>query len=165
VDIKLLPAATKCLVDANIIIHHSNGTSVECRDFLHRIAIREIDAYLTTVIIAEVLHRQMLIEALDGGFVPAGRAVRKLKEQPQIIGKLTDHIGQVKRLLKLPFTIISVDTADISKSHRLRSKHHLFVNDSLNLAAAKRNRIRHIITHDSDFERATGITVWSPTDI
>ena len=138
---------------------------MECKDFLDRIADGEVVACLTTVIVAEVLHRQMLIEAVDGGLVAPGKVLRKLKAQPAIIGQLTSHISQIKKLLKLPFTILPIDKFDISKSHSLRTKHHLFVNDSLNLACAKRHGIRHIATYDGDFERATGVQMWSPTDI
>ncbi len=164
-DIKQLPAKTRCLVDANILIYHLNGASSECRDFLRRVASQEIEAYLTTIIVAEVLHRQMLIEAVEKGLVTSGKALRKLKTQPEIIGKLTLHISQTKRLLRLPFTILHIDEDDISKSHSLRTKHHLFVNDSLNLACAKRHDIRHIVTHDGDFVRASGMAIWSPTDL
>lgn len=164
-DIKHLPNKTKCLVDANILIYHLNGASPECRDFLSRVASQDVEAYLTTIIVAEVLHRQMLIEAVEKGLVSPGKAVRKLKTNPGIIEQLTTHISQIKKLLKLPFKILPVEESDISKSHDLRIKHHLFVNDSINLACAKRSGIRHIVTHDGDFVRAVGVKVWSPTDL
>ena len=43
-DIKLLPAQSRCLVDANILLYHIGGSSLECKDFLQRIANEEIEA-------------------------------------------------------------------------------------------------------------------------
>ncbi len=154
-----------CLVDANILIYHLNGVSAECRDFLRRVANREVDVYLTTTIVAEFLHRQMMVEAVTNGFVTPGKTLRKLKAQPELIGQLTEYISQTKALLKPPFTMLQIDVGDISLSHKLRLKHHLFVNDSINLACAKRHGIRNIVTHDSDFANISDIKMWSPTDL
>lgn len=164
-DINDIPAGSRCLVDANILIYHLNGTSPACRDFLYRIAAGEFEAYLTTTIIAEALHRQMLIDAVSKGLVTKSKVLRKLKEQPGLIEQLTDHSRQIRQLLKLPFTVLPVDSDAIAKSHVIRRKHHLFVNDSINLACARRRRIVNVATHDSDFNRIASIKVWFPSDI
>ena len=164
-DIKNIPAGTICLVDANILIYHLNGVSTECRDFLRRVARGDVDVYLTTTIVAEFLHRQMLVEAVTKGLVTPGKTLRKLKAQPKLIEHLTEYISQTKALLKRPFTVLQIDAGDIASSHKLRLKHHLFVNDSINLACARRHGIRNIVTHDSDFASVSGIKMWSPTDL
>lgn len=164
-DIKLLPPQTKCLVDANILIYHIGGSSIECKDLLKRIADEELEAYLTTTIIAEVLHRQMLIEAVTKGLVMPGKALNKLKSSPAIINSLSDYIIEVEKLLQLTFIVIEVTTADISASHALRRSHGLLVNDSINLACAKRLGITDIVTNDSDFNRVPAFNVWQPTDV
>jgi len=149
VDINLLPANSKCLVDANILLYHIAGTSIDCKTFLQRVENEEVQAYLTTIIIAEVLHRQMLIEAVIKGLVTTGRALNKLKTNPTLIGHLTDYIRQVDGLLQLPFTIIEVKSSDIRLSHGLRQAHGLFVNDSINLACVQRLGLLDIVTHDA----------------
>lgn len=164
-DINDLPAGTRCLVDANILIFHLNGASIACRDFLRRVAAGEVTAFLTTTIIAETLHRQMLVEAVAKGVVTKSKVLRKLKDQPNLIGRLTDHSNQVRSLLKLPFQTLLVEASDIEKSHVLRNRHHLFVNDSINLACAVKQRIRNIVTHDGDFDRVNSMKIWSPRDI
>lgn len=57
-DIKLLPAGARCLVDANIIIYNLGGLSLDCKAFVARVTRHEVEAFLTTVILAEVLHRR-----------------------------------------------------------------------------------------------------------
>lgn len=164
-DINGLPAQTRCLVDANILIYHIGGSSLECQDFLKRVADEELGAYLTNTIIAEVLHRQMLIEAVSKGLVTQGKALNKLKSNPTLIKSLSDYIAEVEKLLQLPFTIIEVTIADIKESHTLRRTHGLFVNDSLNLACAERLGITDIVTHDNDFNHLPTINIWQPTDV
>ncbi len=164
-DIRKLPSGTRCLVDANILIYHLNGTSADCRDFLLRIANGEVQAFLTTTIVAEALHRQMLIEAVASGVVTRSKVLQKLKKQPELVGSLVKHSEQISSLLRLPFTILPIEASDISRSHQHRKRYFLFVNDSINLACSLRHRIKNIATHDTDFQRIANLKVWSPTDI
>ncbi len=164
-DIKLLPPQSKCMVDANILLYHIGGSSLECKDFLRRVADEEVEAHLTTIIVAEVLHRQMLIEAVAKGLVTPGKALSKLKSNPALISSLTDYITEVEKLLRLPFRVIEVTTADIAASHALRGTYGLFVNDSINLACANRLGLADVVTHDADFSRVSGVTAWEPMDI
>lgn len=164
-DIKLLPAGARCLVDANIFIYHLGMKAGECTDFLDRVARKEIEAHITTTIIAEVLHRQMLIEAVTKGLVTPGKALNKLKDNPSIISSLIDHITEVEKLLRLPMNVIEVTATDIARSHALRQTHGLFFNDSINLACADRLGLTDIVTHDADFQRVPHVTSWEPTDV
>jgi len=164
VDIKLIPAQASVLIDANIFIYHLGGLSTECTDFLRRVARGEFEAHVTTIVIAEVLHRRMLGEAVGKGIVSQGQALKKLKADSKVITHLTDYITDLETILKLPLTIIEATASDIQASHSLRQSHGLFVNDSINLACAQRLGIEHIATRDSDFTGVTGLKVWMPGD-
>ena len=152
-------------LDANILIYHLSGVSNDCTDFLDRVADGEIEAYVTTIIVAEVLHRRMMTEALDKSLISPGQPIKKLKANPLIITALTDYITDIEDLLKLPLTVLEITLADITASHTLRQSYGLFVNDSINLACAERHAIADIVTRDNDFTSVSGITVWQPTDI
>lgn len=165
VDIKSLPAGARCLVDANILIYHFGGLSPECSDFIARVVRHEVEAHLTTVVIAEVLHRRMMLEAVAKNPALANQTLKKLKSNPGIIASLIDYVTEVEDLLRLPFRILTVTATDIQRSHALRRNENLFVNDSLNLAAALRGGITNIVTHDADFNRIAAINVWEPTDM
>lgn len=164
-DINQLSAGTRCLVDANILIYYLGGTSPDCRNFINRIAKGELDAYISTTILAESLHRQMVFEAIRKGFVTSSKALNKIKSQPQIITQLTDYITFVDDLLSLPLRVVTVTPQIIQISHHLRLSYGLLVNDSINLASAFELQITDIVTNDSDFNRVPNITVWEPTDI
>lgn len=106
-DINSLPAGSRCLVDANILIYHLDELSLDCKAFLARVARREVEAHITTIIVAEVLHRQMLTEAVNKGVVTAGQPLKKLKANPHLISGLSDYISKVEKLLKLPLQVKS----------------------------------------------------------
>ncbi|MBI3653733.1 MAG: hypothetical protein HY231_22095 [Acidobacteria bacterium] len=164
-DIKNIPANTSLLINAHILIYHLSDLSIECTDFLDRVADGDLEAYVTSIIVAEVLHRRMMTEALDKGLISPGQPIKKLKANPLIITSLTDYITDVEDLLKLPIKIIAITLADISASHALRHGYGLFVNDSLNLVGAQRHGIFDIVTRDNDCPGVSGVTVWQPTDI
>jgi predicted nucleic acid-binding protein len=165
VDIKLIPATTSLLIDANIFIYHLSGSSAECTDFLKRVALGEIEAYVTTSILAEVLHRRMTSEALTKGLIASGQPIKKLKANPLIITSLSDYIADIGDILTFSLEVIEITLADITASHPLRQSYGLFVNDSINIACAQRLSISNIVTRDNDFSSVSGITVWQPTDI
>lgn len=164
-DINALPAGARCFVDANIFIYHLAAASADCTNFMDRLAAGDFHAHVTTITIAEVLHRRMMAEALAKGVVASGQLLKKLKANSSLITQLSDYITEVEDLTLLPLQIIEVTAADIKASHALRRAHGLFVNDSINLACAERLGITDIVTHDTDFSRAPGVTVWTPTDI
>lgn len=160
-----MPSGTRCFVDANVLIYYLGGISPEIRNFVHRVIDEEIEAYINTVVIAETLHRRMMVEAVAKGFVTAGKTLHKLKSQPQLITQLSDYIIDLEDLLTLPFRVANITISTIQLSHHFRLSHGLFVNDSLSLASASELQITDMVTYDSDFHRVPNLMVWSPTDI
>jgi predicted nucleic acid-binding protein len=165
VDIKGLPAGTPCLVDANIFIYHLADLSAECSDFIGRIGRYEVQAFVTTTIIAEVLHRRMMAEALVKGLITPGQPLKKLKANSNVIAGLVDYVTEIQNLFRLPFQVIEATMSDITASHALRYQHGLFVNDSINLACVDRYGLADIVSHDADFRRVASINLWEPTDV
>lgn len=164
-DINHLPAGTNCLVDTNIFLYHLAAQSNDCRQFLARLGRGEISAYVTTSIIGELLHKRMVIEAVNTGLISGSKPFEKLKRQPQLITQLSSYITEVTRLLQLPVTVIEVIADDLNWSHALRRAYGLLVIDSINLACAVRRGITDIVTHDTDFLHIPQLHIWQPTDI
>ena len=79
----------RVFIDANIFIYHFGGRSMEGKAFLERCARRELLGYTFTPVLAEVLHRHMVAEAIAKGLVTARTAVRKLGETPELVKQLT----------------------------------------------------------------------------
>jgi predicted nucleic acid-binding protein len=76
-------------IDANIFIYHHGGRSAACKTVLERCARRELAGYTSTSVLAEVLHRLMVAEAIQMGLVTARTAVKQLKEDPELVKRLT----------------------------------------------------------------------------
>ena len=164
-NISQIPAQASVLIDANILVYHLAGVSPDCTAFLRRVALRELDSYVTTTIIAEALHRRMVGEAIAKRIVSPSQALKKLKANPEIISRLAGYIADIEALLKLPLRIIEVTAPDLAASHALRRAHGLFVNDSINLACAQRAGVSDVVTNDGDFTRVPFINIWKPTDL
>ena len=64
-----LPDGTTICVDGNILIYHFSGLPLECQAFLHRCESRQVDAYTGVHIVLEVMHRLMMLEALQKGLI------------------------------------------------------------------------------------------------
>ncbi|MDH3598272.1 MAG: hypothetical protein OEU26_01390 [Candidatus Tectomicrobia bacterium] len=60
-----LPDGAPIFVDANILIYHISGLSLECRAFLQRCESRQVEAFTGVHIVLEVTHRLMMLEALQ----------------------------------------------------------------------------------------------------
>lgn len=160
-----MPTQISVLIDANIFIYHLGGVSSDCSEFLLRVALGEVEAYVTTVVIGEMLHRRMIGEAVSKKLVTSKQALKRLKANPKIVSALTDYIVDIETILELPLKVINATSADIRVSHPLRRAYGLLVNDSINFACAQRIGLTHIATHDDDFNRLPSVTVWNPTDI
>ena len=65
----------RVFIDANIFIYHFGGRSPQCKTFLERCARREPLGYTATPVLAEVLHRLMVAEAITKGLVTSKTAV------------------------------------------------------------------------------------------
>ena len=65
-----------------IFIYHFGGQSTDCRILLERCARRELRGYSSTSVLAEVLHRLMVAEAIEKQLVTAKTAVKRLKSRP-----------------------------------------------------------------------------------
>ena len=157
-----IPINSRIFIDSNIFIYHFLDVSETCTDFLERIESRELEAYTSTVVLAEVLHRLMIAEVIEKYGVKSSRAVKYLKEKPEIFHALEKYEIAVRKIPEFRVKILSVPIDAIFQSKNLRQECSLLKNDSLNLYLMKINGLTNIATNDSDFERVDWITVWKP---
>ncbi|MBN2088137.1 hypothetical protein JW964_00910 [candidate division KSB1 bacterium] len=79
-----IPDNISVLIDANIFIYHFCGAEVavakNCSDFLNKIENEQIHGFTTTFIIAEVLHRSMIYEAVGKFNLNPKGAINKLQK-------------------------------------------------------------------------------------
>ena len=160
---KEIPGGTKIFVDSNILIYHFLGVSEACTDFLERVRIGDVEGYTSTIVLAEVLHRLMIAEAVEKYGAEPKKAVRLLKEKPEIIPALEKSERAIQRIPDFNIKILLCPIEAIWQSRRIRRQYSLLTNDSLNLYIMRASYLSHMATNDADFERVKEISIWRPT--
>ena len=155
----------RVFIDANIFIYHFGGRSLECKALLERCARRELLGYTSTPVLAEVLHRRMVAEAIAQGLVTARTAVRKLGETPEIVKQLTQYQEDVRKISHMHLTILPLTLAIVQASAAVRTGEGLLTNDSFVIAFMRAQGLTQLATANGDFDRVGGIAIYKPADL
>jgi predicted nucleic acid-binding protein len=87
-----IPARAAVFVDANILVYHFQPHPTfgpMCNRLVERIELQVIEGFTSALLLAEVAHRLMVIEA---GTLPGwagGKVLNRLKQQRQVVQQLT----------------------------------------------------------------------------
>jgi len=160
-----LPGGTPIFVDANIFIYHFSGISLECRAFLQRCESRQVEAFTGVHIVLEVMHRLMMLEALQKGLITGGQPARKLKEQPEIIKVLREYNQSVQQIPRLNIRLRTITSGVVRASEAIRVQNGLMTNDSITVALMRKLSLTAIATADADFDAISVLSVYQPGDI
>jgi predicted nucleic acid-binding protein len=155
----------RIFVDANVFIYHFTGLSADCRAFLERCETRDVEGVTSVVVLAEVAHRLMMIEALERGLVTPGQVSRKLRERPEVIEQLSRYEEQIERVPLFNIEVRAVEFGELLRAAETRRTGGLLVNDSLIVASARAANARNLASADGDFDRIDGLTRYGPTDL
>jgi predicted nucleic acid-binding protein len=155
----------RVFIDANIFIYHFSGFSLECKALFDRIFRKELVAYTSTSVLAEILHRLMIAEAIDKGYISPNQPAKKLKKHPELIRKLSDYNRDVAKISTMNIEALNSTRLGLERSAHIRETEGLLTNDSLILATMKEMSLTKLATNDQDFERINWVDVYTPTDI
>ncbi len=161
---QVLPGS-RVFIDSTIFIYHFTGASADCRRFLERCERGDLKGITSTVVLAEVAHRLMMIEAVARGLLPAGNVARKLRTRPDVVTGLETYREQVERIPLMGVAILPLDVKSLLHSHDVRKKYKLLVNDSLVAATATLAGLSSLATADSDFRRVAELETHEPADL
>jgi predicted nucleic acid-binding protein len=152
-------------IDANIFVYNFGAQSAECKELLLRCARGELIGCTLTSVLSEVLHRLMIAEAIEKGHITDKNPVKKLRENPEIIKKLTTYIHDVEKIGEMNINIIALTNELIKKSAKIRQTEGLLTNDSIVVAAIKDLGLSNLVTNDSDFDHIKWLYVYKPADL
>ncbi|MGD0946115.1 MAG: PIN domain-containing protein [Candidatus Binatia bacterium] len=158
-------SGSSVFIDANIFIYHFGGESTDCRILLERCARRELQGYSSTSVLAEVLHRLMVAEAIQKELVTAKTAVRRLKSKPEVVRQLTKYNEDVGKIRQMNLTILPLTLDVLTKSEAVRREEGLLTNDSLVVAFMRDSGLSKLATTDGDFGGIDGLDVYRPADV
>jgi len=174
-DLTLLPDGTSVFVDTNIFDLHFQMKSISCTNFLTRIASGEIDAYVNTLVLADLLHKLMTAEAYIKNCIKRRSAselrdyLKKRHGKPLPLG---DYQTQFENALALGLRVLPINEKLLVETKIERTNFYLMTGDSLHLGCMNRHTMKRrkvplhdIVTQDSDFAHIPGLTVWEPTDV
>lgn len=158
-------SGARIFVDSTIFVYHFTGSSVQCRNLLERCERGEIKGISSVVVLAEVAHRLMMIEALTQGFISGKNLVQKLRARPDIVQKLHLYQEQVGRIPIMGIEIVSLELRTFLRSDSLRTQYGLLMNDSLVTASAIEEQAEGIASADPDFAKLDTLTHFRPDDL
>ncbi|MBI2911074.1 MAG: type II toxin-antitoxin system VapC family toxin [Chloroflexi bacterium] len=160
--LEALPAGRGVFIDANIFIYHLAGQFPACRRLLERCEAGDVEGSTGIHVLLEVLHRLMMLEAVQKGLISPGNVARKLKEHPEVVRSLQDYQRLAASIPEMGVQIVPVDSQLVRASAAVRRRHGLLVNDSLSVAMMEAGGLQAIATADRDFQRVTGLEVFTP---
>lgn len=174
-DLSALPDGTRVFVDTNIFHFHFQSSSLSCTQFITRVAQGEIEAYVDTQVLADLLHKLMFAEALTKGCIRSTNPQELKKFLKPYRGKampLTDYQTQFENILAIGLHVLPISEKLLVDTKFERESYCLMTGDSLHLGTmnrckAKRRKapLQDIVTYDNDFAYISGVTVWQPTDV
>lgn len=160
-----VPSDRMIFIDANILIYHFTEQSLSCSKLLRRCQDSEVSGFTSVVCVSEMLHRLMLAEAIQKGYVTPPNALRKLKENPEIVKKLDRYQETPKRILEMKIAILSAIPEIVQRSKAIRKRYGLMTNDSLIITTMKMNRLKLLASNDGDFDNIPGVQRFKPSDL
>ncbi len=152
-------------IDANIFIYNFGAQSDECREVLLECARGELTGYTLTSVLSEVLHRLMIAEAIEKGYISDKNPVRRLRENPGIIKKLSTYIHDVEKIKEMNINIVTLTVDLLERSAKIRKSEGLLTNDSLMVAAIKDLGLSKLVSNDNDFDHIKWLHVYKPADL
>lgn len=160
-----IPPREVVLIDANIFLYALERASEQCTRFLIRCSELEVFGFITSHILAEVMHRLMMAEARDNNWITRANPARQLSHQPEKIRKLHRYSQVVKGLLASGVQFEPVQAADFIIGMQAQQEFGLLTNDSILVAVADRLGIKAIASSDKMLASLKGIKVYSPGDL
>ncbi len=158
-----VPKGTNTYIDANIFlfIAFKEKHFEESKEFLKRVHKKEVNGFISIVVLDEVLFKLIQAEASVTFKIPLHATVQFLKKNLDKIQELTKCWNALEKILSLNITIL-----DAPKDFRLVmnncKEYKLMTRDALHVSVMKSNGITHIATGDEDFKGVPGIKVWTP---
>ncbi len=158
-----VPKGTNIYLDANIFlfIAFEEKHFEESKNFLKRVHKKEVNGFVSIVVLDEVLFKLIQAEASVIFKIPLHATVQFLKKNPDKIQELTKCWNALEKILSLNLAIL-----DAPKDFRLVMnncrEYKLMTRDALHVSVMKSNGITHITTGDEDFKRVPWVTVWTP---
>ncbi len=160
-----IPDQTHCFVDANIICYYLIETepfSDQCARFIKRIENGILAASTSAAVIAEVIHKVMLAEAVEKHSLDHKGLAHRLQRRRELIATLSEHQKVITLVRALAMHVEPVTTDILDRAALLSPQYRLLTNDALSVAVMEKLGLSGMVSNDDNFDSIPGLTVWKP---
>lgn len=163
-DLAALPPARRVFIDANVFIYHFTQTplSASSTAFLRRVEAGDIQRITSVVVLAEVAHRPMVLEAISTFGFASRTAVRQLKAHPALVKQLAHYKIATEKIPAFHVAVEPVTPAHLQTAQILSATHGLLTNDSLTAAVMQTLALTDLASNGPDLSVVPGLTIWQP---
>ena len=154
-------------VDANTFIYHfTSGPKwgAACTRLLERIEFQEHRGFLSSHVLADVVHRLMTTEAMDRLGWPATRLASRLRQHHAEIPNLTIYLQALTKIAQIGIQVLPILELHVHQAAQLSRAHELLTGDALVVAVMQANGLTNLASLDTDFDRVPGITRYATLD-
>jgi predicted nucleic acid-binding protein len=155
----------RVFIDANVFVYHFVGASSECTALLGRCETGEVQGSTSVLVLAEVCHRLMMIEAVERRLVAGGNVARKLARRPDVVRQLATHDASIQAIPAMGIEIVGVTETTIRLGLRHQGRYGLLTNDSLIVASMQQEGVRLLVTADRRLAIVDEVEIRVPTDL
>ena len=152
-------------VDANIFVFHFQPHTLfgsSCTDLLRRVELQELSGYTSTLVLGEVAHRLMTLEA-SARFGWPTKIVDRLKQNPAIVQRLVHFRSALQKIPQMGIQVLTIATPLVDAAAGLSQSTGLLTNDAMVVAVMRANGLTNLASNDADFDRVPGLTRYAPT--
>jgi predicted nucleic acid-binding protein len=160
-----LASGTSVFVDANVLVYHLGAHAVwgsACTAFVQRIEQGDLQGFTATHVMSEVAHKAMLLDASRTFGWPLRGALKRLQNNPRLIGQLTSFRPALQQIRQTGIQVLRVDPDMIDVAATVSQHSGLFSNDALVVAVMREHGLNVIASHDADFDRVPGLSRYGP---
>lgn len=160
-----LTAGDSVFLDANTFIYHYGpdpALGPPCSQLLQRIENRELTAYTSVHLLAEVVHKLMTIEAVARFGWPLTGMANRLRRHPAEVQQLSAYRVALDQISQSQTRILDVPLAALQSAAAICRQTGLLINDALIAALMQQHGLTRLASHDADFDRVPWITRFAP---
>ncbi len=156
---------TAVFIDANVFIYHFTGASAQCTTLLTRCESGNVRGATSALILAEVCHRLMTIEAVQKKLVSPRGVVAKLARHPEVVRQLVDYDAAIEAILLMGIEVTTLTERMLTQGLHIQRRYGLLTNDSLTIAGMLEGGFGVLATADRGLAVAREIEIALPTDL
>jgi predicted nucleic acid-binding protein len=152
-------------LDANTFIYHFTADpqwGAACTRLLERIEFQELRGFISTHVLADVVHRLMTTEAMDRLGWPATRLAARLRQHHAEIPRLTVYLQALVKVAQIGIQVLPVLETHVIQAAQLSRGHELLTGDALVVAVMQARGLSNLASLDADFDRVPGLTRYGP---